>query len=101
MILIVYALIGSGVLYMILQNIDDTRNKNKGHPVASNGRRIALFFFLFVVVLILLHFMGVGTGKSMGGGNENNEMSVKGGSSYKIEMIKNINEDVDVGLPPF
>jgi len=103
---VLFAFAGTAILYFILQKLDDDRCKKKGAPLASKGRRIALFFFLFVVTLVLLHFLGFGLIKQ-GGANAADDHDLDAAThvepiaSHKQDMLKHIHEDIDVGLPPF
>lgn len=104
-----YYLIGavliSALLYWILQGREDDKARAEGQPSASTSKRVMLFFFLLIVMTFVFYFVG----NAMGGGSNTTTAAVegvekeKGGATkdYKANMVKNIREDVIVGLPPF
>lgn len=99
---LVAAVIVSSLVYWILQARDDEKAVVEGRQPASTANRVMLFFFLLIVSTCLCFFIG-NAFKS--------DQTVQGGDAdvadvplqphYKTQMIKNINEDVMTGLPPF
>lgn len=58
-----------------------------------------VFFFLLVVCICLFYFIGNAFSNSSDDVPPANPR--ESGGSYKLDMVKNIREDVIVGLPPF
>lgn len=89
-----YYLIGavftSCVLYWLVQKKEEREREQKG------GSKVLVFFFLLIVTTCLFYFLG-----NAFGGSEKLDIANAGGSDYVIDMVKNIREDVIVGLPPF
>lgn len=102
-----YYLVGAVVLslflYWILQARDDARALQEGREQSSTPKRVMLFFFLLIVSTCICFLVD----NAM---RHNNNYEIEGGgdtqgerlqTNYKTSMIKNINEDVMTGLPPF
>lgn len=101
---IIGAFLVSGLLYWILQGKEDEKATKEGRPVAGVAKRILLFFFLMVVMTCLFFFIGNAVSKShvMGMPLLDNGVQRAGAQDkYKVDMVRNIKEDVIVGLPPF
>lgn len=105
---IIGAFLVSGLLYWILQGKEDDKAKREGRPAAGIAKRVLLFFFLMVVFTCLFFFIGNAVDKNKGTiipMIQHNSVGEVGGSvmpdRYKVDMVRNIKEDVIVGLPPF
>jgi hypothetical protein len=97
------AFVVSCILYWILQSKEDDKSRIAGTPMATTGKRVALFVVLFLVSVCLFFFLQ----NAFKNDNPDVTDDVESGGSYKVEpnykqtMLKNIHEDVHVGLPPF
>lgn len=104
---IIGAFLVSGLLYWILQGKEDDKAKREGRAVAGTAKRVLLFFFLMVVFTCLFFFIGNAIEKNKGGGGILPMLEYSGegrgavSDKYKVDMVRNIKEDVIVGLPPF
>lgn len=107
----------AGVLYFILQSIDD-RRADKAHEMrASTSRRIMTFAFLVIICLVLFHFLDTSTTIFSFQQRIKDEVPslvpveapaalqqmYQGIDPNLIQknMLRAIREDVDVGRPPF
>ena len=90
----------SCIIYWIVQSQEDTKLRKQNKPLTTASKRALLFFFLVVVTTCLFYFIG-------NAWNTRDEPYAGGGSvykapvDYKSDMVKNIQEQVQTGLPPF
>lgn len=103
---LLYAFILSCLLYWILQTRDDESARREGREPATLEKRVMLFFFLVIVLTCVCFFLNNamqfdGNSKMMDGGSDAELQAVKLEPNYKNTMIKNINEDVMIGMPGF
>lgn len=90
-----YILVAALVIYLVISYLDEQRNL-KQHKAPSSVATKAIFgFFSFILAAVGYHLLG----PLIGG---NGEGSV-GGSGMVVENahLKNIMEEVEVGLPKF
>jgi heme/copper-type cytochrome/quinol oxidase subunit 2 len=79
------------VLYWLLQKKDEQENRQRG------GNNVIVFFLLLIVMTVLFYLLG----NAFSGVEDRGEMMEQGGKDYTLDMVRNIKEDVIVGLPPF
>ena len=98
-----WAIAAAVVIYLVLQGVDDERNRRQGRPVAGTGQRVMLGFLVVVVCLVIFYMlMGMATAHTplIGGSaaaSANGALAATGGDAW----YKSINEDIRVGLPGF
>lgn len=100
---LVCAVIISLVLYWVLQTKEDKECASKGQPPATTSKRAMLFFLLLIVATCLCYLINNSfSAKGMiTGGDESSMEAIQLQPNYKVDMIKNIHEDVITGIPPF
>lgn len=111
----IFAIGLSGIIYMILQSIDDHRCRQKRVPCATVSRKLVLFFFILIVVLVATFFMSGGSVENETVANMRRKVIGAGGGASgfttdsfetpkgvnELTMLKNIREDIYVGSGPF
>jgi hypothetical protein len=98
---VVGALLTACVIYWYLQSIDDAKCMRENRPPATTGKKVILLFFLSIICIFVFYLIGNSfntTSNATGGASE---IEPKVDAQYKIDMVKNIREDVKIGLPPF
>lgn len=101
-----YLIVSVGVallMYWILQSKEDARNASDGRPPTPTPKRIMLLFLLIIVATCICFLINssLKTEWNSEGGRDDDAFNVQLQPNYKINMIKNINEDVLTGIPPF
>lgn len=91
----ILAILSTAIVYLVLQRLDDNKKIKQNQPVSSWPSRIGLLFFVAIVCFIASYFI-----ENMGSDKDNKSAYVDGGK-YEDAMIKNIQEPIHTGLPPF
>lgn len=97
---LIFAVICALVSFAILRNYRSKPNSEEEPQTRSLGSEAALFFFLLVVFIGVFYWLDIGNIF----GSSNTAQKLPGGGSnieYEREFIKNIREDVNVGMPNF
>lgn len=101
---VIGAVLTSFFLYWVLQSRDDDQARQQGREPASAAKRVMLLFFLLVVTTFLF-FLITNSIPRTSVATSTAAANAEGGAvlakNYKMDMVKNIREDVIVGLPPF
>lgn len=99
----IYVVLVSVVAFWFLQDIDDKKAEREHRPRASVGQRAMMFFFIAVVAAACLHWAGVGGGwsKTAAQGGATEAAATIAGKTLEAQMVRNIPEDIRVGVAPF
>lgn len=90
-----YILVAALVIYLVISYLDEQRNLKQHKPPSSVATKAIFGFFSFILAAVGYHLLG----PLIGGGED----TVLGGSGMVVENahLKNIIEEVEVGLPKF
>jgi len=92
MIEVISAIVISAVLYFILDKVSIKKELPR-----TTGHKIATFVFLFVISFTVIYF----TRNALRDSGMKEHVEKITHKSYDIDMIKNIPENIQVGLAPF
>lgn len=98
---VIYSLIITALVVMAVKHFQPVDAVDAMEPEARKKASKTLFatgFFLFIVLLIAFHLMGIGEtqGSALSGGGT---ASTK--YDYESGMLKDMNQTVHTGFPPF
>ena len=101
-------LVITGILFAILQNVDNKNNQRKQIPPSSNGKKIAIFIVVLILVQALVYWFWSDGRPSIlkrtthgGGADVPHNVILPDKVTLEKNMLKNIHEDVFVGSGPF
>ena len=91
-----YILVAALVIYLVISYLDEQRNLKQHKPPSSVATKAIFGFFSFILAAVGYHLLG----PLIGGSGEGSSV---GGSGMVVENahLKNIMEEVEVGLPKF
>lgn len=89
-----YIVLVALVLYLIISYVDEQRNLKQHKPPSSVATKAIFGFFSFILAAVGYHMLG----PIFGGGSAD---MVGGGLVTENAHLKNIIEEVEVGLPKF
>lgn len=91
----IYIIVSTIVVYFILTYLDEQRNLQLHKPPTSFNTKAALGFFAFIISVIGIYLLygGLFNGETSGGDIMNNII--------ENTHLKNINQEVEFGLPSF
>lgn len=92
MIEVIIAIIISVILYYILDRISIKKELPR-----TTGHKLATFIFLFVITFTIIYF----TRNALKDSGIKEHVEKVSHKNYDIDMIKNIPENIQVGLAPF
>jgi len=95
------SIVATFIIFYILQNIDDTRNKKINKPVASRNSRIGLYFIIFMIVQIGFYWFKNTSLINGGGGNHIKVEETSNDIENSMIMSIKDREDIMVGHPNF
>jgi hypothetical protein len=92
----VYVAICSILVYLVLLYLDEQRTRKNHLPPTSISMKFVFAFFAFILSIVGIHLLS-GSFTLFGGGSD----SMEGVLMQENAHLKNINQDVEVGLPTF
>ena len=101
---VIGAILTACVIYWYLQSADDAKCARENRPPATTGKKVILFFFLSIICIFTFYLIGnsfSSATQAKGGADSTSMLDLKPEQNYKSEMVKNIREDVKIGMPPF
>ena len=92
----IYVAICSILVYLVLLYLDEQRTRKHHLPPTTSSMKLVFAFFAFILSIVGVHLL-------------NGSLTLFGGDSTSTEDVlmqenahlKNINQDVEVGLPTF
>lgn len=93
---LICAIVTSCLVFWFIQ-----KKEEKERRTSDTSKQGMVFFFLLIVTTALFYFISNAwsTGENDGDAGMRAESGRK--NNYMLEMVKNIREDVTVGMPPF
>ena len=90
----IYIIICSILIYLVLLYLDEQRIRKQHLPPTGTSMKIVFAFFAFILSVVGVHLL---TGSfTLFGGSDSNEVLMQ-----ENAHLKNINQEVEVGLPTF
>lgn len=83
------------VLYLVMSYLDDTRNLKMNKPPSSVSTKVIFGFFSFILAIVSVQLLGPVIFSQRGG--DSNSISV----IHENAHLRNVLQDVEVGLPHF
>ena len=93
----IYVAICSILVYLVLLYLDEQRIRKHHLAPTSVSMKLVFAFFAFILSVVGIHLLN-GSFTLFGGGMESHEGGVL---MQENAHLKNINQDVEVGLPTF